>query len=220
MIRRDHDRIDTIGLIPQKEVDIMGKQIKSLEYDPVSTGWQMEKETGRAGIIASRNDDIVVKTASGKFKAYAEEKFVGEFDDLKKAQQTIDKALGIRQPTSEEIDQEKDAQDNAAMQEMQRFGKTPTMDFARKMGISNSSAAGYRGELENIKGRGIVKSKGGMTVGELAESMWEKGLIQENDIDMMFAALNKEARLGSKSKITPKYFRPSSGVFAAQGGFS
>lgn len=70
----------------------------------------------------------------------------------------------------------------------------PVLSAIRQAGgIEPKSAKTYRGELENALALNIVRKKG-MTVPELAEKLASEGVIPEYSEEVLFQALDKEAR--------------------------
>ena len=94
---------------------------------------------------------------------------------------------------------ERDAQEAAAAgaQEGEEF---PVLKFARRFGlnIDEVKKAGYGGELEEAKGRGIMRRRGGMSVGKLVELAAEEKVLPEADERIFFDRLTAELRKSSE----------------------
>lgn len=206
---------DFIALKQKLWMDAAGKDWLNIVAKP-SEDWQLGQGTMPAGIHSFRgspdNPESIVVEVKGKtptYRSFIGDVKIGDFKTPEEAQKAIDQQ-------SEEDQSLQESEYKKAIGSTQ----TPVMDFARKVGLDKSKLAGYEGEAENLKGRGIIKSKGGMSVGKLAEAMAEQGLIPENDINMMFDALDKEARMGPKSTLTPASGRSGMSGFASKGTFA
>ena len=111
----------------------------------------------------------------------------------------------------------------ADVREMQRAigSPTPMLDLAREKGLSIASLERTRGmgEVENLKGRGIFRQKGGVSISSLAEAANERGIIPENADNQAVEALNHELSTGQPLfPVRAMEFGPVSPISAVPGG--
>ncbi len=98
---------------------------------------------------------------------------------------------------------------------------TPVLDLAREKGLSIASLERTRGmgEVENLRGRGIFRQKGGVSISDLAEAANESGLIPENADNQVIEALNHELSTGQPLfPVRAMEFGPVSPISGVPGG--